>query len=131
MRLSETNAGVTTFFEGASGTGWLKRGGLRQLNLIVIKSKTGALLLMGKSPTKVRWNVGVGGWLGSTAVPVWVLKKSVTLPARPWAVPALQKNKPYILEQFRLGAVKALVPCMGRVACMESTQKPIAVQLKN
>lgn len=108
MRQSEKFGSVTQYIQGVSGVGFLRSGGLRQLDLIVIRSKGGGLFLMGKSPVKVRWNVGKGGWLGSNAVPVWALKRSITLPARPWAKPALEKNRGYILEQFSLGAARAM-----------------------
>lgn len=90
----------TSYFGG----GFIRQGGLRQLKLDFIPGRRGrAPMLVGKRAVKVKWSVGGGGFLGFNGVPVWILKRSIKLPPRPWARPAMEKNKPALLAAFKVG----------------------------
>lgn len=63
-------------------------GSIRSLNLIYIKRKGGQAPLLAKS-------------IGGNAIkPLFILLKSVTLPARPYLKPAAQLARPQIRKQF-------------------------------
>ena len=115
MRLSETKAATIENIVGVSGTGFLKLGqGLRQLNLQFIPGRNGkSPLLMGRDAFSFKWKFGSKssggtGMLGFKHVPVWVLKRSVRLPPRPWARPSVERNRANILDQFCRRASRVL-----------------------
>lgn len=90
------------------GSGFVRTGGLRRLNLQFIRSKSGQAMLVGRRPKSVRWSVGGGGFLGVRELPAFVLKRSIRIPPRPWAVPALTRNKANIYASFHRVASRAI-----------------------
>jgi len=105
QRLLEKFGSATTYYNGVSGTSWSRSPGLRysgvQLHVIPRKGKPPLLVGNQGGRRSIAIQRGAGALNG---VPVFVLKRSIKLPARPWALPALNKNKAHILNQFNLGA---------------------------
>lgn len=67
-----------------------KKGGLRQFKLTTIRSQAGNLL-MGKQIGKKKTDFK----------PLFLLKKSIQLPARPFVRPSFKRAKPKIIRLFR------------------------------
>lgn len=100
QRLLERSGATTQFINGPSGgTGWLTSGGLRnsgvQLDFIPRPGKP-PLLVGRQGPRRAVGIMRGGGFMDGT--PVFILKKSIRLPARPWLMPALDKNRKAIYE---------------------------------
>ncbi len=113
MRQMEKFGGATAteFFAGAGGsTGYIStfNGGIRRLDLHVEKSKNGTLFLVGKRPVRVRWVIG-DMRLTDKSIPRWILKRQVRLPARPWCMVAVTKNRPAIMQHAALSASAVFV----------------------
>ena len=87
-------------------------GSLRSANLRFIKTSKGNKLLIGNRRERVS-TVRNGQRLNLSGVPVFILKEVVVLKKRPWAVPAMRKNKAGIVRQFVTSARKSLTARLG------------------
>jgi phage gpG-like protein len=80
------------------------QGSLSSLPMMVIRTKSGKLYLMGKD--KVRYRNKEAG-LRINNKPIFALRKTVRIPRRPWAAPALAKaTKDGTIDRAIRGAVK-------------------------
>lgn len=91
------NARALTVPIGIRGRRASELGGARGMNLVPIRTRGGKLLLIDRNDK----------------VPIFVLKDIVHLPARPWAMPALNANSRAMVRTFNRTARARIKTAMG------------------
>lgn len=81
---------------------------LRTQNMQIRRGRNGTLLLVGRSRVRAVRYVGNGRKVDAGGEPVFVLRRSLVLPPRPWARPAVFGNPGPIVAAFQDAAVRSL-----------------------
>lgn len=81
-------------------------GNVRSLNLMFIKRK-------GRPPLLAQGSSRLKGPGRGSVTPLFVLQKSVTLPPRPWVMPAFNKARPRLGKTFETYARKRIAERLG------------------